>query len=54
MEVRGWFHALAALPLRKEYLVAIGREAGWAPDLVWTLWIKEKSLSAVRNRTLAV
>jgi hypothetical protein len=34
--------------------VPIGKEAGWASEPVRTLWIKEKSLVAAGNRTLAV
>jgi hypothetical protein len=34
-----------ALPLGKGPLVPIGQEAGWAPELVWTHRIEEKSFS---------
>jgi hypothetical protein len=54
MEVRGQLHASAALPLVKEPPVAIGEEAGWAPEPVWELWRREKSLASVVNQTPAV
>jgi hypothetical protein len=38
MEVSGQLHALVALPTGKEPLVPIGKEAGWAPEPVWTRW----------------
>jgi hypothetical protein len=34
--VSGQLHALATLPLGKEPLVPIGKEAGWAPEPIWT------------------
>jgi hypothetical protein len=34
-------HAPAALPPGKEPTVSIVQEAGWAPELVWTMWIWE-------------
>jgi len=42
MEVSGQFQAPAALPLRKEFPVPIGFEAGWAPEPVWTRRRREK------------
>jgi hypothetical protein len=42
LEVRGQTHSLATLPLDKEPPVAIGYEAGWAPETVWTTWRGEK------------
>jgi hypothetical protein len=42
MEVSGQFHVSAALLPGKEPLVPTGREAGWAPEPVWTLWKKVK------------
>jgi hypothetical protein len=36
MEVSGQFHATPALPPKKEPLVCIGKEAGWALEPVWT------------------
>jgi hypothetical protein len=38
VEMNGYLHAPTALPPRKESLVPIGQEAGWAPVLVWTQW----------------
>jgi hypothetical protein len=38
LDVSGRHHAPAVLISGKEYLVFIGYEAGWAPELVWTLW----------------
>jgi hypothetical protein len=40
MEVSGQIHAPAALPPGKEPLVTTGKEAGWAPDPVWTAVVK--------------
>jgi hypothetical protein len=54
MEVSGQLHALATLPLGKEPLVFIGKEAGWTPELVWMLWRRGKSLSPARNRTSTI
>jgi hypothetical protein len=36
-------HALAALPSWKEPPVPFGKEAGWAPEPVWTTWRRENS-----------
>jgi hypothetical protein len=43
MEVSGELHTPAALPPTKECQVPIVQEAWWAPEVVWTLWRKEKS-----------
>jgi hypothetical protein len=43
MEVSAQLHAPAALPPVKQPPVPITFEAGWAPQLVWALWRKEKS-----------
>jgi hypothetical protein len=51
MEVSGQLQAPASW---KELAVAIGQEAGWAQDSVWTLWSKGKSLALARNLTQAV
>jgi hypothetical protein len=42
MEASGQLHAPAALPLGKEPPLAIGQEAGWTPEPVWTRWWREK------------
>jgi len=34
--VNGQLHAPVALSPRKELLLSIGYEAGWAPELLWT------------------
>jgi hypothetical protein len=54
VEVSGQLHALATLPPGKEPLVPIGWEAGWLPELVWTLQGREKSVAPSRNRTPAI
>jgi hypothetical protein len=36
-----------ALPLGKERPVAIGQDAGWAPEPVWTQILEEKSSASV-------
>jgi hypothetical protein len=54
MEVNGQLHTPAALPSRKEPLVPIGQETGWAPEAVWELWSREKFLAPAWNRTPAV
>jgi hypothetical protein len=36
VEVNGCHNAIATLPVRKEVLVSIEWEAGWAHKLVWT------------------
>jgi hypothetical protein len=43
MEVCGQLHALVALPLGKESLISIGLEAEWAPEPVWTQWVREEN-----------
>jgi hypothetical protein len=49
MELSGQLHILAALSLGKELLILIEYEALWAPESVWMLWIREKSLALVGN-----
>jgi len=49
MDVSGQFHDPAALPSKKQSLVPLGYEAGWAPEPVWTRWRREKL--PTRNRT---
>jgi len=52
MEVSGQLHAPAALSPRKEFLVPIGQEAGWAPELAWTRCRREKCPATAGNQTL--
>jgi hypothetical protein len=54
MEVSGQFHAPASLPPGKEPSVPTVSESGWAPETVWTLWNREKSLSPAGSRIPAV
>jgi hypothetical protein len=51
MGVSGQRHAPAALlPLGKGPPVPIVQEAGWAPDLVWTQRLEEKSFAPAEDR----
>jgi hypothetical protein len=50
MGVSGQRHAPAALYPP----VSIGQEAGWAPELVWTQGLEEKSSALVGDRTPVV
>jgi hypothetical protein len=45
--------ATAALPPMKEPRVPIVLEAVWVPQLVWTLWSREKSLAPAGSQTPA-
>jgi hypothetical protein len=49
MEVSGQFHAPAAVSPGKEPQVPIGQEPGCAPESIWTLFSREKSLTPARN-----
>jgi hypothetical protein len=52
MGVSGQRHAPAALlPPGKGPPVPIVQEAGWAPELVWTQRLEEKSFAPVGDRT---
>jgi hypothetical protein len=44
MEVNGQLHAPAALPPVKRAPIPVLQEAGLAPEPVWMLWRREKSL----------
>jgi hypothetical protein len=52
--VSGQLHSLDALPPWKKPPVPAGKETGWAPELVWSLWSTKDSSALSRNRTLAV
>jgi hypothetical protein len=52
MKENGQLHILAALHPEIEPPVSIEKEAGWAPQPVWTL-SREKSLAPAWNRTPA-
>jgi hypothetical protein len=55
MGVSGQLHAPAALlPPEKRPPVPIVQEAGWAPELVWTQRIEEKSVAPTGDRTPVV
>jgi putative ubiquitin-RnfH superfamily antitoxin RatB of RatAB toxin-antitoxin module len=43
MEVSGQLHAIATLPQEKELLTLVVQEAGWAPEAVRMLWIRDKA-----------
>jgi hypothetical protein len=52
MRVSGQRHTPAALyPWGKGPPVPIVQEAGWAPDLVWTQRLEEKSFTAAGDRS---
>jgi hypothetical protein len=51
MEVSGQLHTLAILPPGERTPVPTGKEAGWAPELFWTLWKKEKFLAPAENQS---
>jgi hypothetical protein len=50
MVVSEQLHALVTFPLEKEPLVPIGKEAGWAPEPIWTLQSREISLAPARKK----
>jgi hypothetical protein len=54
MEVSAQLYAPADLTPGKEPTVPIEYEAGWAPEPLWTLWSREKSLATAENRTQSV
>jgi len=49
MEVSGQLHTAATLPPGKEPPVPIGYEAGWAPELIWTRWRRERCWAKPRK-----
>jgi hypothetical protein len=55
--IRWWvvsYTLLPLYPLGRETLVPNGQEAGWAQELLWMLWSRQKSLAPARNRAPAV
>jgi hypothetical protein len=51
MGVSGQRHASAALYPGERTPVPIEQEAGWAPELVWTKRLEEKSFAPAGDRT---
>jgi hypothetical protein len=51
-DMSGQLHVPAALPPKKELLVPIEYEAGWASEPFWTRWWREKFPAPAENRTL--
>jgi hypothetical protein len=51
MDVSGQLHAPDTLPPRKEPLLPIGQEAGWAQEPVWMRWWREKFPAPAGART---
>jgi hypothetical protein len=49
-----WTSALGAGEWLASYPWLLGQDAGWAPDLVWTLRNGEKSLFFVGKQMLAI
>jgi hypothetical protein len=54
MEESGQLHAPAALYPWKERPVTIEGEAESAPEPIWTLWSRDKSVNLAENQTPAV
>jgi hypothetical protein len=52
MVVSGQFHTTVTLFLGKEPVMTLDQEAGWALELVWLFFRREKSVAAARNQTL--
>jgi hypothetical protein len=52
MGVNGQWHAPATLyPRGKDPLAHTGKEAGWAPEPVWTQRLEEKYFASVADRS---
>jgi hypothetical protein len=54
MGVSGQLHAPAALYPQERTPGTHRQEAGWAPELIWTQRLEEKSSVSVRDRTPVV
>jgi hypothetical protein len=54
LEVRGQLHASAALSPKKKLPETIVYEAEWAPEPIWTLWRRQKSLASAGIRAPVV
>jgi hypothetical protein len=52
MEVSGEPHTPAILRPGKQCPVPSVQEAGWAPEPIWILWRRKKSIASARNQTL--
>jgi hypothetical protein len=51
VEVNGKLHDLAVLVLGKQSMVLLEWGAWWVPVSVWTIWRREKPLTAARIQT---
>jgi hypothetical protein len=51
MEMNDQLHAPGRFTLGEEQPIPIGQEASWAPEPVWTLWRRQKSVTPTGNKT---
>lgn len=51
--MNGLLHGPAVLLLERAQITT-KHEVGWAPELIWTLWIRDKSLVPPRNQAPAI